>query len=71
MQIEYSLIQCHIWVISRFQEKTSSWWMLQIIKKKTRSSLCKDFYIQRACNSKRSEDKNEDSHEYWCQDEHD
>ncbi len=45
--------------------------MLQIIKKKTRSSLRKDSYIQRACNSERSEDRNEDSHEYQHRDERD
>ncbi len=45
--------------------------MLQIIKEKTRSSLCKDFYIQRACNSERSEDRNKNSYEYQCQDERD
>ncbi len=45
--------------------------MLQIIKKKTRSSLRKDSYIQRACNSERSEDRNEDSHKYQHRDERD
>ena len=71
MQIEYSLIWYHIWVVSRFWKKTSSQWMLQIIEKKTRSSLRKDSYIQRACNSEKSEDRNKDSYEYQCQDEHD
>ena len=44
-KIEYLLIWYHIWIISRFQKKTSFQWTLQIIKKKTRSSLYKDSYI--------------------------
>ena len=35
------MIWCCIWIISRFREKTNFQRMLQIIKGKTRSSLCK------------------------------
>ena len=38
-------------------------------QEKTRSFIHKNSYIQRACNSERSEDRNEDLHEYQCWDE--
>jgi len=43
--------------------------VLQIVEEKTRSFLCKDFYIYKTCNTERLKDDNRDTHEYQRQDE--